>query len=81
MQSCSTCQEVTRISCNHNIYYRSTLYEPTKCSFFNFTFYLQIDPYIYVSVLLKNHHQGVQNYIQSTPIYIHSAVTSSSVNL
>jgi hypothetical protein len=49
--------------------------------FFTFTsFYLQVHPYICFGPL-KDHHQGVQNYVQSTPICIQSAITISLVNL
>jgi hypothetical protein len=42
---------------------------------FDFQFFIYKFTPTYVSVLLRNHHQGVQNYVQSTPICIHSAVT------
>jgi hypothetical protein len=49
--------------------------------FFTFaSLYLQVHPYICFGPL-NDHHQGVQNYVQSTPTCIHSAVTSSSVYL
>jgi hypothetical protein len=54
-----------------------TVYKPTKCTFPLSLFYLQIHPYICFGPL-KDHHQGVQNNVQSTPIRIHSVVTTSS---
>jgi hypothetical protein len=49
--------------------------------FFTLTFlYLQVYPYICFGPL-KDHHQGVQNHVQSTPICIQSATTISLVNL
>jgi hypothetical protein len=49
--------------------------------FFTFTFlYLQVHRYICFGPL-KHHHQGIQNYVQSTPICIPSAITISLVNL